>query len=31
MIHENFNFKEHGFAGHLAEPDGGESSAYCRG
>lgn len=20
MIHENFNFKEHGFVGHLAEP-----------
>jgi dienelactone hydrolase len=27
MIHENFNFKEHGFAGHLAEPDGGSDRA----
>ena len=27
MIHENFNFKEHGFAGHLAEPDGGSDKA----
>ena len=27
MIHENFYFKEHGFAGHLAEPDGGSDRA----
>ena len=27
MIHENFNFKEHGFVGHLAEPDGGSDRA----
>ena len=27
MKHENFNFKEHGFVGHLAEPDGGSDRA----
>ena len=27
MIHENFNSKEHGFAGHLAEPDGSSDKA----
>ncbi len=27
MKHEDFNMKEHGFAGHLAEPDGGSDRA----
>ena len=27
MKHEHFNRKEHGFAGHLAEPDGGSEKA----
>ena len=27
MKHENFNFKQHGFAGHLAEPDAGSDRA----
>ena len=27
MRHEDFNYKEHGFAGHLAEPDGGSDKA----
>ena len=27
MIHKNFNMKEHGFVGHLAEPDGGSDKA----
>ena len=27
MRHEDFNFKEHGFTGHLAEPDGGSDKA----
>lgn len=27
MIHEDFNFKCHGFVGHLAEPDGGSDKA----
>lgn len=27
MKHEDFNFRKHGFAGHLAEPDGGSSRA----
>lgn len=27
MRHEDFNFKEHGFVGHLAEPDGGSDKA----
>ena len=27
MIHKHFNFKEHGFVGHLAEPDGGSDRA----
>jgi hypothetical protein len=27
MRHEDFNMKEHGFVGHLAEPDGGSDRA----
>lgn len=27
MKHEHFNWKEHGFVGHLAEPDGGSDKA----
>ena len=27
MKHENFNFKQHGFVGHLAEPDAGSDRA----
>ncbi len=27
MKHEDFNWKEHGFVGHLAEPDGGSEKA----
>lgn len=27
MKHEDFNYKEHGFVGHLAEPDGGSDKA----
>lgn len=27
MRHEDYNFKEHGFVGHLAEPDGGSDKA----
>ncbi len=27
MLHEDFNVKEHGFVGHLAEPDGGSDKA----
>ena len=27
MRHEDFNFKEHGFVGHLAEPDSGSDKA----
>lgn len=27
MKHEDFNFKQHGFVGHLAEPDGGSDKA----
>ncbi len=27
MKHEDFNFKEHGFTGHLAEPDAGSDKA----
>ncbi len=27
MKHEDFNFRTHGFTGHLAEPDGGSSRA----
>lgn len=27
MSHEHFNMKEHGFVGHLAEPDGGSDRA----
>lgn len=27
MKHENFNFKQHGFAGQLAEPDAGSDRA----
>ena len=27
MIYENFNMKDHGFVGHLAEPDGGSDRA----
>ena len=27
MRNEDFNYKEHGFAGHLAEPDGGSDKA----
>ena len=27
MIHKHFNCKEHGFVGHLAEPDGGSDRA----
>lgn len=27
MRHEDFNFKEHGFVGHLAEPDAGSDKA----
>lgn len=27
MKHEHFNMKEHGFVGHLAEPDGGSEKA----
>lgn len=27
MRHEDFNYQEHGFAGHLAEPDGGSDKA----
>lgn len=27
MKHEHFNWKEHGFVGHLAEPDGGSEKA----
>lgn len=27
MRHEHFNMKEHGFVGHLAEPDGGSDRA----
>lgn len=27
MEHEDFNMKEHGFVGHLAEPDGGSDQA----
>lgn len=27
MIHEDFNVKEHGFVGHLAEPEGGSDKA----
>ena len=27
MKHEDFNFKQHGFVGHLAEPDGGSDRA----
>ena len=27
MHYENFNYKEHGFVGHLAEPDGGSDKA----
>lgn len=27
MKYEDFNWKEHGFVGHLAEPDGGSDKA----
>ena len=27
MKHEHFNWKKHGFVGHLAEPDGGSDKA----
>lgn len=27
MYHKDFNYKEHGFVGHLAEPDGGSDEA----
>jgi len=27
MRHEDFNYKEHGFTGHLAEPDSGSWKA----
>ena len=27
MLHEDFNVKEHGFVGHLAEPNGGGDKA----
>ena len=27
MLHEDFNYKEHGFVGHLAELDGGSNKA----
>ena len=27
MRHEDFNMKEHGFVGHLAEPEGGSDKA----
>lgn len=27
MKHEHFNWKEHGFVGHLAEPEGGSEKA----
>ncbi|MBQ5310987.1 MAG: alpha/beta hydrolase [Oscillospiraceae bacterium] len=27
MLHEDFNIKEHGFVGHLSEPDGGSDCA----
>ena len=27
MRHEDFNYKQHGFVGHLAEPDNGSDRA----